>query len=93
LSEAEVNERVALSRATNPAAKPAASKQPEWAANAAPKATSSDDAPWLNWAAQPYRPSPGARAATPLDNSWNDRMTQRRITDDPDAFHTGRGGQ
>jgi hypothetical protein len=93
LSEAHVNERVALNRATNPAAKAAASKQPEWTANAASNAASSEDAPWLSYAARPYRPSPVARAATPLDNAWNDHMTQRRITDDPAAFHTERSGQ
>jgi hypothetical protein len=93
LSEAHVNERVALNRVTNPAAKAAASKQPEWTANSASNAASSEDAPWLNWAARPYRASPVARAATPLDNAWNDHMTQRRITDDPAAFHTERSGQ
>ncbi|MFL9858379.1 hypothetical protein PQR72_21995 [Paraburkholderia madseniana] len=91
LSEAHVNERMALSRATHPTTQPAMSKQPEWTAGA-PRShddVSPDDAPWRNWSAQQHRPSPTIRAATPLDNSWNDHMTQRRITDDPAAFHTG----
>ncbi|MFM0029040.1 hypothetical protein PQR70_22580 [Paraburkholderia madseniana] len=91
LSEAHVNERMAMSRATHPATQPAISKQPEWTAGASRlhDNVSTDDAPWRNWSAQQHRPSPTIRAATPLDNSWNDHMTQRRITDDPAAFHTG----
>lgn len=95
LSEAHVNERMALSRATHPATQPAMSKQPEWNAGASRSRddVSTDDAPWLNWSTQQHRPSPTIRAATPLDNSWNDHMTQRRITDDPAAFHTDSGGK
>jgi hypothetical protein len=35
------------------------------------------------------------RAAVPVpgDNNWNDRMTQRRITDDPAAFNVERSGK
>ncbi|RFU48759.1 hypothetical protein [Paraburkholderia sp. DHOC27] len=53
------------------------------------------DAPWLNWSAPQNRAVQTMRAAVPLpgDNSWNDHMTQRRITDDPDAFHVDRSGQ
>lgn len=91
LSEAHVRERVALSRATHPAARPAVSTQPEWSASVslAHDNASTNDAPWLNRPIQQQRPS--TRSATPLDNSWNDHMTQRRITDDPAAFHVERG--
>jgi len=40
----------------------------------------------MNWAAQQHRPAPTMRASVPSDTSWNTRMTQRRITDNPDAF-------
>ncbi len=95
LSEAHVNERVALNRATRPAMQPAPSRQPEWAASASRSHDDalSDDASWLNWAAQQRRPSPTLRATVPVDNNWNEHMTQRRITDNPGAFHTDRGGQ
>ncbi|CAE6739483.1 hypothetical protein [Paraburkholderia domus] len=95
LSEAHVNERVALNRATRPAMQPAPSRQPEWAASASRSHDDalSDDASWLNWAAQQRRPSPTMRATAPVDNNWNEHMTQRRITDNPGAFHTDRGGQ
>ncbi|MFM0128129.1 hypothetical protein [Paraburkholderia sediminicola] len=86
LSEAHVNERVALNRATKPASIPAASKQPEWTASAPRNDASTEDASWLNWAAQQHRPAPTMRASVPSDTSWNARMTQRRITDNPDAF-------
>ncbi|NPT39924.1 hypothetical protein GNZ12_01010 [Paraburkholderia sp. 1N] len=93
LSDAHVSERMALNRATHPTTRPAMSKQPEWTAGVSLSRNdvSTDDAPWLNWSTQQHRPSPTVRAATPLDNSWNDHMTQRRITDDPAAFHTDRG--
>ena len=93
LSGAHVHERVALNRAAHPAARPAVSTQPEWptSASRAHESASTDDTPWLNWSIQQRHPA--ARAATPLDNSWNDHMTQRRITDDPAAFHVDRGTQ
>jgi hypothetical protein len=94
LSETHVNERVALSRATHPATQPVPSTQPEWAAKMPhDDAKANNDAPWLNWSAQQQRPT--MRAAVPVagDNNWNDHMTQRRITDDPSAFHTDRDGQ
>ncbi|MFM0157386.1 hypothetical protein PQR05_15800 [Paraburkholderia sediminicola] len=86
LSEAHVNERMALSRATRPASTPAASKQPEWTAGVTHNDVSTDDASWMNWAAQQHRPAPTMRASVPSDTNWNARMTQRRITDNPDAF-------
>jgi len=93
LSNAHVRERVALSRATHPAARPAVSMQPEWSTSASRsrETASTDNAPWLNRPIQQQRPS--TRSETLLDNSWNDHMTQRRITDDPAAFHVDRGAQ
>jgi hypothetical protein len=95
LSEAHVNERMALNRATHSATQPAMSRQLEWTASTSRSRNdvSTDDAAWLNWSTQQHRQSQPIRAATPLDNSWNDHMTQRRITDDPAAFHTDRGGK
>ncbi|MFL9944879.1 hypothetical protein PQR68_02710 [Paraburkholderia agricolaris] len=94
LSEAHVNERVVLNRAAHPAAKPKVSNQPEWVAGAARNTAVVDDASWLNWAAQQHRPAPTMRAAMPMDNNWNARMTQRRVTDNPDAFqHDDRSKQ
>ncbi|SOE99129.1 hypothetical protein SAMN05446635_7135 [Burkholderia sp. OK233] len=88
LSKTHVDERVALNRATHPVSKPAASRQPEWTTSAsAPRDdASTEDASWMNWAAQQHRPAPTMRASASSDTSWNARMTQRRITDNPDAF-------
>jgi hypothetical protein len=93
LSGAHVSERLARSRATHPVARPAVSTQPDWSTSASHshEIASTDDAPWLNWSI-PQR-HPATQAATPLDNSWNVHMTQRRITDDPGAFHTDHGAQ
>lgn len=91
LSEAHVSERVTLSQATRPMTRGSVSTQPEW--NVGVPSSNDNEAPWLNWSAQQRRPSPTMRAATPVSNSWNDHMTQRRITDDPAAFHTNPSGQ
>ncbi|KFX62664.1 hypothetical protein [Paraburkholderia fungorum] len=94
LSEAHVNERMVMNRAAHPAAKPKVSNQPEWVAGAAHHADVADDASWLNWAAQQHRPAPTMRAAPPMDTNWNAHMTQRRVTDNPDAFqHDDRSKQ
>lgn len=95
LGEAHVKERVKLSQATRPAVRPTVSVQPEWRAGVSrPDVEASvDDAPWLNWAAQRHSLPATTRATTPIDNSWNGHMIQRRITDDPAAFHVDRRGQ
>ena len=94
LSGSHVNERVALSRAKHSATHPTVSAQPEWTAKASGSqniASTDNAAPWLNWSAPQQRPV--MRAATPVDNHWNDHMSQRRITDDPTAFNIERSGQ
>ncbi|REE23309.1 hypothetical protein B0G71_6558 [Paraburkholderia sp. BL27I4N3] len=101
LSKLQIDKRLALSRATNPATQPSASKQserterterieqperPTSATDAAERAALGD------WAAQQRRSKITTRVSTPTpgDTDWNARMTQRRITDSPDAFQTGR---
>ncbi len=93
LTEAHVSTRLALSRTVRPAAQPTVSTQPEWSARSSHDDGSVDQAPWLGWASQQHRTPPAMRATVPADNNWNDRMTQRRITDDPAAFHTGGSGK
>jgi hypothetical protein len=97
LSQTQVNERVTLSRATQPAAQPAVSKQPEWTAPVAHSRSDAltDNAPWLNWSTQQNQRAPTIRATGPVsgDSNWTDHVTQRRITDDPAAFHVGDNGQ
>jgi hypothetical protein len=93
MTEAHVDERLALSRAVRPAALPSVSKQPEWTArSSAEKTDTIDQAALLNWAAQ-QRAHPTTRATVPVpgDSDWNARMTQRRITDNPAAFRAGSG--
>jgi hypothetical protein len=93
LSGNHVNDRIALNRAGHFATRPTASVQPEWTARAlsSPNIASIDNAQWLSWPAPQQRTT--MRAATPVDNHWADHMTQRRITDDPAAFHADRSGQ
>ncbi|MFM0502436.1 hypothetical protein [Paraburkholderia caffeinilytica] len=87
LSGAHVSERVALSRAVGPATRPSVSKQPEWIARASAEGDTFDKAALLNWATQ-QRAHVTTRATVPVpgDVDWNARMTQRRITDNPEAF-------
>jgi hypothetical protein len=92
MTEAHVDERLALSRTVRPATQPSVSKQPEWTARPSAENDAIDQAALLNWAAQ-QRAHVTTRATVPVpgDTDWNARMTQRRITDNPDAFQAGRG--
>ncbi|PRY04700.1 hypothetical protein B0G73_11115 [Paraburkholderia sp. BL25I1N1] len=101
LSKLQIDKRLVLSRATNPATQPSASKQSERTERTAwteqpERPTSATDAAehaaLRDWAAQQRRSNITTRvgATTPGDTDWNAHMTQRRITDSPDAFQTGR---
>lgn len=94
MTKGQVNERLALSRAVRPAAGPAVSKQPEWAAHTSAESDTVDQAALLNWARQ-SRAQVTTRATRSIqaDADWTTHMTQRRITDDPAAFHTDRSGK
>jgi hypothetical protein len=97
LSEDHVIGRMSLNRATYPSVRATVSKQPEWTATTrtgGPRKSASADAfdtsaPWLNSATQAQHPAPKPTqpGTSTSDTSWNDHMTQRRITDDPAAFH------
>lgn len=93
LSEAQVSERVRLSRAVGPALRPSVSKQPEWTARASAEDDTFGKAALLNWATQ-QRAHVTTRAAVPVpapgDTDWSARMTQRRVTDNPGAFQADR---
>ncbi|PRX35816.1 hypothetical protein B0G75_1015 [Paraburkholderia sp. BL18I3N2] len=98
LSRPQVDKRLALSRTTNPATQPSASKQSdrtEWTEQRERPTSATDTAERAalrDWAAQQRRSNITTRASTPTpgDTDWNARMTQRRITDSPDAFQTAR---
>ncbi|RDJ97303.1 hypothetical protein [Paraburkholderia lacunae] len=84
-----VDKRLALKHAVRPADRPSVSIQPEWTGRGPAEGDAIDQAPWLNWSAQPPRSHAATRATVPADTNWNARMTQRRITDDPTAFLSG----
>jgi hypothetical protein len=95
LGKTQIDDRLALSRPVAPSAQAFASMQPEWAARAPSVDTAPEQAALLNWAAQQRRasavassttPARTSASATPADVTWNARMTQRRITDNPGAF-------
>lgn len=91
-SAAQVDERLASSRAIRPATRPSISAQREWVARPSVDDTTGQAA-WFDRAAQQRRANVTTRAsvATPDDIDWNARMTQRRITDDPNAFEAPSG--
>jgi hypothetical protein len=91
LSGAQVNERVALSRAVGRATRPSVSNQPEWTARPSADGDTFDKAALLRWATQQRRGTVTTRATVPASGNtdWNARMTQRRITDNPEAFRAG----
>lgn len=95
LSKPEIDSRVALSRAVQPAVRPSASKQPEWAARPTSANDAAERAALFDWAVQQRRASMTTRGTTsvPVDNDWNARMTQRRVLDNPDAFKTDSAGK
>jgi hypothetical protein len=92
LSSNPVSERVASNRSIHRAMHQKASPQPEWniatksSQKQNPNSAENANTPWINWST-PQQPRPTMRASMPVDNHWNDHMTQRRITDDPAAFN------
>jgi type IV secretory pathway VirB10-like protein len=76
---------------THSAARASVSAQPEWTTRTAPARETADQASLLDWAAQQRRANIATRATVPapLDSDWSAHITQRRITDDPRAFHAG----
>ncbi|WP_454829248.1 hypothetical protein [Paraburkholderia xenovorans] len=92
LSKPQVDGRLASSRMTNPATQPSASKSAEWTARSSSANETAGRAALFDWAAQQRRAAMTTRAGMPApgDTDWNARMTQRRITDNPDAFETAR---
>ncbi|MFM0210134.1 hypothetical protein PQQ96_22285 [Paraburkholderia sediminicola] len=91
MTTAHVDDRLALSRTVGPATRPAVSKQAEWAAPQSAGDSTVGDAAWSNWAAQQPRTHVTTRASTAVGTDWNAHMTQRRVTDNPDAFRAGAG--
>jgi hypothetical protein len=89
VKEAELNDRLALSRSARPSTQPPASKQPEWTARVASTDVTAEQAALRDWAVQQRRATVTTRASvstTPGEANWNAGMSHRRITDSPDAF-------
>ncbi|EIF35549.1 hypothetical protein BCh11DRAFT_03373 [Burkholderia sp. Ch1-1] len=95
LSKLHVDGRLALSRITNAATQPSPSKSGEWTARSSSVNETAERATLFDWAAQQRRAAITTHAGvpTPGDTDWNARMTQRRVTDNPDAFNTSRSMQ
>ncbi|MGF6572241.1 hypothetical protein ABH945_004362 [Paraburkholderia sp. GAS333] len=95
LGKTPIDDRLTLSRSADPSAQASTSAQPEWTARVPSTDAAPEQAALLNWAAQQRRTSavaasttitPAHASATPADVTWNARMTQRRVTDNPGAF-------
>lgn len=94
LNRAQVDARVALTRVVPSASRPSVSRQAEWTAQASSTRDTAERAALLDWAARQRRANVTLRATVPAPGEtgtdWNARMTQRRITDNPGAFHADR---
>ncbi|WP_258168381.1 hypothetical protein [Paraburkholderia sp. BL21I4N1] len=91
LTRAQVDARVAVTRAVPSATRPAVSRQAEWTEQASSIRDTAERAALLDWAARQRRANVTLRATGlapgETGSDWNARMTQRRITDNPGAFH------
>lgn len=90
IAEAHAAQRIATSHVMRAKARPLASVQPEWPAKSVRNNDAAEQAALMNWAVQQRHRAQMVRVATSPDENWSTRMTQQRITDNPDAFQTGR---
>ncbi|WCM23271.1 hypothetical protein NDK50_35575 [Paraburkholderia bryophila] len=93
LTQAQVEARVALTRAVPSASRPSPSHQTDWTTPAASTHETAERGALLDWAARQRRANVTQRATVPVsgETDWNASMTQRRITDNPGAFQADRG--
>ncbi|CAE6747315.1 hypothetical protein R69888_02801 [Paraburkholderia haematera] len=92
MTATNVDDRLALSSTAGSATRPSVSKQAEWpGSSSSARDGAVGDAAWVNWAVQQSRTHVATRASTAADTDWNTRMTQRRVTDNPEAFRAGAG--
>ncbi|ASL46586.1 hypothetical protein bAD24_III04310 [Burkholderia sp. AD24] len=93
LTQAQVDARVALTRAIPSAIRPSPSHQTDWTTPAASTHDTAERGALLDWAARQRRANVTQRATVPAPGEidWNASMTQRRITDNPGAFQADGG--
>ncbi|MFM0218188.1 hypothetical protein [Paraburkholderia caledonica] len=90
--DAEIEQHARLSRPIESPVRLSLSSQPGTATSQSSANDSAERAALRDWALQQRRANVSVRAsvATAGDIDWNAHMTQRRITDNPAAFQTGR---
>jgi hypothetical protein len=97
LSKLQADERPAPSHTAKPSGpgQPSTSQQPDWTARPLSATDTAERAALLDWAAQQRRANITTRARIPVpkDADWSAHLTQRRITDDPEAFGTSGAGK
>ena len=93
LTQAQVDARVALTRAVPSAIRPSPSHQTDWTTETVSTHDTAERGALLDWAARQRRANVTQRAMVPVpgETDWNASMTQRRITDNPGAFQADRG--
>ncbi|SIT45753.1 conserved hypothetical protein [Paraburkholderia ribeironis] len=92
-SEARVDERQAPDRFAYPAERPSLSVHPEWTTRSSADGTIAQAHQPSDQPAQHHvKVAPRPDAPSSADADWNAHMTQRRITDNPNAFEVP-GGQ
>jgi hypothetical protein len=91
LDERRADERLAPGHTAKSSSQLAPSQQPDWTARPSATADIAERAALLNWAAQQRHTNLATRAriAESKDTDWSAHLTQRRLTDNPEAFGTG----
>ena len=97
LSKLRADDRPALRHTAKPSGpgQPSTSQQPDWTARPPSATDTAERAALLDWATQQRRANitTGARIPVPKDTDWSAHLTQRRITDNPEAFGTSGAGK
>ncbi|MFM0632040.1 hypothetical protein [Paraburkholderia xenovorans] len=97
LSKLQADERTTLSHTAKPSGpgQPFTSQQPDWTARPPSATDTAERAALLDWATQQRRANITTRARIPVSNDtdWSAHLTQRRITDNPEAFGTSGAGK
>lgn len=95
LSKLQADERPALSHTAKLSRQPSMSQQPDWTARPPSATDTAERAALLDWATQQRRANITTRARIPVpkDTDWSAHLTQRQITDNPEAFGTSGAGK
>lgn len=89
VSQVHAAQRVATSQTMRAKTRLSASLRSEWSAKPSRINDAAEQAALMSWAVQQRRLAQAIRVGALPDENWRTRMSQQRITDNPDAFQGG----